>query len=92
MESDRDLVLDGNAAAGVLQEIFGDDMTNVRGTCDHCASVAAVGQLVAYIGGPGIVLRCPACSSVMIRIAQTSKGTYVDARGVRHLRMRMSSS
>src|SRR5207245_6424474 len=36
MESDRDLMLDGNAAAGMLQEIFGEEMTTALTTCDHC--------------------------------------------------------
>jgi Family of unknown function (DUF6510) len=88
MESERDLVLDGNAVAGMLQQIFGEDMTMTAGTCDHCATVSQMGTLVAFVGGPGVVLRCPACTQVMLRIAQTPRGTFVDARGVRQMRLR----
>ena len=31
--TNADLVLDGNALAGVLAEIFGDDLTAAMGTC-----------------------------------------------------------
>ena len=35
--------LDGNAAAGVLQEIFGIEMTTVAATCATCGAVAPIG-------------------------------------------------
>jgi hypothetical protein len=33
-----------------------------------------------------VVLRCPACADVVIRIVETSTATLVDASGVRYLR------
>ena len=78
-----DLVLDGNAAAGALSEIYGDDMTTVLAECASCGNVDHIGGLIAYVHAPGIVLRCTACSTVVIRIVQTPKRTYVDVRGKR---------
>jgi len=78
-----DLVLDGNAVAGTLTEIYGDDMTTVLAECGGCGKVDHVGGLLAYVHAPGIVLRCTACSTVMLRIVQTPKGTFVDVRGKR---------
>jgi len=80
---DDDLVLDGNAVAGTLSEIYGDDMTTVLAECASCGQVDHVGGLVAFVHAPGIVLRCTACSTVMIRIVQTPKRTFVDVRGKR---------
>ena len=80
---DDDLVLDGNAVAGTLAEIYGDDMTTVLAECASCGKVDHVGGLLAFVHAPGIVLRCTACATVMIRIVQTPKGTFVDVRGKR---------
>jgi uncharacterized Zn finger protein len=78
-----DLVLDGNAVAGTLAQIYGDDVTTVLAECASCGQVDPVGGLVAYVHAPGIVLRCTACATVMIRIVQTPKRTLVDVRGKR---------
>jgi uncharacterized Zn finger protein len=80
---DDDLVLDGNAVAGTLTEIYGDDMTTVLAECASCGRVDPIGGLIAYVHAPGIVLRCTACSTVIIRIVQTPKRTFVDVRGKR---------
>jgi hypothetical protein len=87
-EMDRELVLDGNAAAGLLQEIFGAEMTATPTECAHCGNEGEMGGLVAYTQGPGIVLRCPACMQVVLRITQTPEATYLDARGAVYLRLK----
>lgn len=86
-EMDRELVLDGNAAAGLLFEIFGAEMTAAPTECAHCGNEGEMGALVAYTRGPGIVLRCPACTQVVLRITQTPEATYLDARGAVYLRL-----
>lgn len=78
-----DLVLDGNAVAGALSEIYGDEMTTVLAECASCGQVDPIGGLLAYVHAPGIVLRCTACATVVIRIVQTPKRTFVDVRGKR---------
>jgi uncharacterized Zn finger protein len=80
---DNELVLDGNAAAGALAEIYGDDMTTVLAECASCGQVDPIGGLLAFVHAPGIVLRCTACATVMIRIVQTPKRTFVDVKGKR---------
>ena len=80
---DDDLVLDGNSVAGTLSEIYGDDMTTVLAECGGCGKVAHVGGLLAYVHAPGIVLRCTACSTVMLRIVQTPNRTRVEVQAKR---------
>ncbi len=86
-EMDRELVLDGNAAAGLLHEIFGAEMTAAPTECAHCGNESEIGGLAAFTQGPGIVLRCPGCMQVMLRITQTPEATYLDASGAVYLRL-----
>jgi Family of unknown function (DUF6510) len=79
----RKSLVDGNAVAGALSEIYGDDMTTVLAECAGCGEVDHVAGLVAYVHAPGIVLRCTSCSTVMLRIVQTPMGTHVDVRAKR---------
>jgi hypothetical protein len=81
-----DEVLDGNALAGALATVFGDDVTAVPGRCAHCGAVNAVGALRAYVRAPGTVLRCPACDGVILRVVETVEATYLDVRGAAYLR------
>lgn len=83
----RELMLDANSAAGVLQEIFGVEMTAAPTECASCGNEGEVGTLLAFGQGPGIVLRCPACENVVLRIVQTPEATYLDARGAVYLRL-----
>jgi hypothetical protein len=88
----RELMLDANAAAGLLQEIFGADMTASPTECAHCGNQAEVGTLWAFTQGPGIVLRCSGCENVVIRIVQTPEAIYLDARGAVYLRLARAKS
>jgi hypothetical protein len=89
---DRELMLDANAAAGLLYEIFGVEMTAAPTECAHCGNEAEVGTHLAFTQGPGIVLRCSTCENVVIRIVQTPEAFYLDARGAVYLRLGRSGS
>jgi uncharacterized protein DUF6510 len=79
-------VLDGNAVAGVLAAAFGTEMTAVPGACGHCGAVNVVAALRAYTRAPGMVLRCPVCGGVVLRVVETPTATLVDASGAAWLR------
>ena len=79
--------LDGNAVAGLLAATFGTEMTEVPGRCAHCHDVHMVAQLRAYTRAPGVVLRCPSCEGVVIRVVETPRGTLVDVSGLAWLRI-----
>lgn len=84
---DADLVLDGNALAGLLSEIFVAEVTTAGTRCDTCGAVEAVGALRAYVTGPGTVLRCVHCDAVLLRAARRADGWVVDLRGLSWLRL-----
>jgi Family of unknown function (DUF6510) len=79
--------LDGNAAAGILQEIFPYEMTMAQITCTDCGATMAMGATAAYMHGMGTVLRCPVSDTVLIRVAQIKGRYFLDMRGVRVLRI-----
>jgi Family of unknown function (DUF6510) len=86
-ELDAALVVDGNAVAGLLQEVFASEMTVPLTECAGCGREDQVGGLMAFTRGPGVVIRCPACRAVMVRMTETPSAVYLDARGVTYLRL-----
>jgi hypothetical protein len=81
------LMVDGNAVAGQLEQIFGREMTMTVARCAGCARDVAMGALMAFTRGPGIVLRCPTCQNAIARIVETPTAIYLEARGAAYLRM-----
>jgi hypothetical protein len=77
--------LDGNAAAGPLQEIFAVEMTRVRVTCAGCGSTNPLGAAVAFMHGMGTIVRCPTCDAALLRLARGPGRYWLDLRGVRVL-------
>ena len=84
---DTDLRLDGNAAAGLLAEVFGAEMTSALGTCDTCGATNAFGATMFYVHAPGSVLRCPNCTAVLMCVVRLPDGLVVDIGGVRRIQM-----
>jgi hypothetical protein len=84
---DVDLRLDGNAAAGVLGEVFAVEMTTAIETCAGCGATEAVGAVHVYMSGPGTVLRCPHCLAVLMCIVRARDRLLVNAAGVRRLEL-----
>lgn len=79
--------LDANAVAGALETLFGAEMTAADSKCAGCGREGEVGTLLAYTNAPGVVLRCPACSTVMLRMVETPRGTLVEAKGLAYVRV-----
>jgi DNA-directed RNA polymerase subunit RPC12/RpoP len=85
-ENGSDSVLDGNAAAGLLQEIFVLDITTAQIQCEACGSIGAVGSLRLYAAAMGAVLRCTHCDGILLRAVRTPHGRWLEMTGARHLR------
>ena len=83
-----DMKLDGNAIAGLLREIFTMEMTTAETTCAGCGKVHAVGRVDVYVNAPGVVVRCPACEQVLMRIVQGRGRYWLDLTGTRSLEFR----
>jgi uncharacterized protein DUF6510 len=79
--------LDGNAAGGVLREVFAVDPTTAVSTCAHCGGPAPLGAYLPYADAPALVLRCPSCLQVVLRCASDAAGLRLEMTGVRLLRV-----
>lgn len=80
--------LDGNAAAGVLSEIFAVDLTTAIGQCNGCGRASVFAESHVYVDAPGTVARCPGCEAVLLRVVSTPTDTFLDLRGLTYLRVR----
>ena len=81
-------MLDGNAAAGILSEIFALEMTSSSIECANCGREGEVGTLMAFMQAPGVILRCPSCEHVILRVVESPEAMYFDARGAVYIRLR----
>ena len=87
-ELNLSLMLDGNAVAGLLNEIFALEMTTSPVECANCGREGEMGTLLAFIQAPGIILRCPACENIILRVVQTPESFFLDLRGAAYLHLK----
>jgi hypothetical protein len=80
------LMLDGNAIAGLLQEVFAVEMTTAVTTCNSCGAIQAVGALHVFRGA-GIVVRCPHCDNVLATLVEEDTRVWIGFAGVRTLQV-----
>jgi hypothetical protein len=81
-----ELMVDGNAVAGLLQEVFAADVTGATGSCARCGATEPVGAAHVYRGA-GIVLRCPHCDNTLAAIVRDERRVWIALRGVRALEL-----
>ena len=78
--------LDGNALGGLLQELFGAEMTGAPHTCQSCGAERPVAAHRAYLGA-GTVLRCPVCDHIALVAAALADRYVVHLNGAWRLEM-----
>jgi Family of unknown function (DUF6510) len=76
------LGLDGNAVAGLLHEIFGREATTAGTVCAACSARRPLGELVVFCDGPGTIIRCRSCTSLLIAIVTVRDRSCVDLTGL----------
>jgi hypothetical protein len=82
-----ELRLDGNGIGGLLAEVFAPEPTAGAGTCNGCGASGAVGELHVYVHAPGVVVRCPSCDAVLLRVVRARGRYLLDLRGLRVLEL-----
>ena len=58
--------VDGNAAGGILLEVFGRDMTSARAACAHCDREAELADAIAELDPAGVILLCRGCGRTLL--------------------------
>ena len=81
-----ELILDGNAVAGLLQEVFAVEMTTAIGTCKTCGASDAVGAFHVFRGA-GIVMGCPHCDNALVTIVKDDARVCIGFSGLRTLQV-----
>ena len=84
--------LDGNAAAGPLADLFAVEMTRAIVVSAGCGHEGAQATLMLYGGAAGLVLRCPDCEQVNLRLLNTGTSVNLDLRGCTRLSVEIGSS
>ena len=79
--------LDGNAAAGDLQELFAVEVTQMVGVCDGCGTSGPLAEARMFVHAPGLTLRCPGCDAVLARLVHLPGRTLVELHGFRRLEL-----
>jgi hypothetical protein len=82
-ENVSNFVLDGNAAGGLLQEIFIPEITSAKIECEACGYTAAIGASHLYAAVMGVVLRCAHCDGILMRAVHTPHGRWLEMKGAR---------
>lgn len=84
---DAERRLDGNAAAGLLAEVFCAEMTTALVVCAGCGADGPVAELMRYGHEMGAILRCARCDTAVVRVARTPGRRWLDLRGAASLRV-----
>ena len=74
--------LDGNDLAGAARELFVMDVTTATGRCTGCGLLSRIGETHVYDRAPGIVVRCPACDNVLMRLVRAPGRAWLDLSGM----------
>jgi len=82
-----DLKLDGNAIGGLLNELFGTELTAAPCVCGGCGAREELARLDVYVHAPGVVVRCRHCEDVMIQSVRGPTRTWIDVTGTARLEL-----
>ena len=90
-EAEETTRLDGNAATGLLTQVFCGEPSTALIICAGCGATVAVGALMAYGLELGAILRCPDCDTAVVRIGAAGNRLWVDLRGSVSMRVEIGN-
>jgi hypothetical protein len=76
--------VDVNAVAGAFTEVFGIDVTTTVLTCAACGTPSRLAKSRVDSLEPDIVIRCPSCLEVLVRLVRRPADAMIDLRGALH--------
>jgi uncharacterized Zn finger protein len=68
-----------------MMDAFEREMTDARGCCASCGSEHVMAELMVYRSGPGDVLRCPSCATVLMVATPIPSGPRIYFSSLRWL-------
>ena len=82
--------LDGNAIGGLLNNVFGAEMTMAQAECGRCRARGPLAECEVYLGGPGVVVRCRVCHTIVMVLVEVREMVCVDLSGLSELELPVS--
>jgi hypothetical protein len=61
-------VVDGNAAAGMLWDVFEADVTTLVGVCGGCGASARLAEAVVELDDVAAIVRCRSCTHTLFTV------------------------
>ena len=61
-------IVDGNAAAGMLWDVFGADVTALVGVCGGCGDASPLAEAVVELDEMAAIVRCRACTHTLFTV------------------------
>jgi hypothetical protein len=74
--------VDGNAIGGLLDDVFGTEMTGAASVCGSFGAGRPVAELAVCLRAPGTVVRCRSCGSGLMVFVKAHGRACVDLRGL----------
>lgn len=79
------VVVDGNALAGLLSDVFTDDVTTIIGICGGCESQAPLAEAIVEIDEVTAIVRCRGCSHTLFTVMRDENGVRLMIASLRAL-------
>lgn len=64
-------IVDGNAAAGMLWDVFGVDVTALVGVCRGCHAAAPLAEAVVELDDVAAIVRCRSCTHTLMTVLRS---------------------
>ncbi|MBW3639926.1 MAG: hypothetical protein KY451_08775 [Actinobacteria bacterium] len=77
--------VDGNALAGPLGTLFGQDVGDVTGVCAGCGLSSLLAETRVFDQAPGLVARCPGCEEVLATVIEMPRAVRLSLPGFRYV-------
>jgi hypothetical protein len=71
----------------MLYHVFGREMTMAQAQCGGCGARGPLAECEVYLGGPGVVVRCRACHTIVMVLFEVRETTCVDLGGLSALEL-----
>ena len=78
-------VVDGNAVAGMLWDVFGADVTVLVGVCGSCGAAARLAEAVVELDDVAAIVRCRGCTHTLFTVLRREDGVRLVMGSLREL-------
>ncbi|MCC2032060.1 hypothetical protein KEC57_07650 [Microbacterium sp. BWT-G7] len=70
-------ILDGNAAAGLLTDVFDTDVTALIAVCAGCGAAAPFAETVVELDEAAAIVRCRSCTHTLLTVLRQGQEVRV---------------